>query len=214
MEIKKHLSARTAEKKITMIPYGAPQVSDAPLHLIKQYGLSEKKFLTVIARPEPENSLLEIVTAFSAKPRGVNLVVLGKYNTKDNAYHKAVVGKASNEVQFLGAIYNRNIVQALRFHSLAYIHGHQVGGTNPSLLEALGCANPIIAHDNRFNRWVAGEDALYFGSEEQLDEQLSKLINDQKLAHTMSVSSMKRFQENFTWDMVLRQYEILLEQHI
>ncbi|WP_424192356.1 DUF1972 domain-containing protein [Ampullimonas aquatilis] len=213
-EIKKHLSMRTSDKKITMIPYGAPLVSNAPLHLINQYGLSEKKFLTVIARPEPENSLLEIVTAFSAKPRGVNLVVLGKYNTKDNAYHKAVVSKASKEVQFLGAIYNRNIVQALRFYSLAYIHGHQVGGTNPSLLEALGCANPIIAHDNRFNRWVAGEEALYFDSEKQLDEQLSKLINNPNLTQALSTSSMKRFQENFTWDMVLRQYEALLERHI
>ena len=63
---------------------------------------------------------------------------------------------------FTGAIYDKSIVQALRFHSAAYIHGHQVGGTNPSLVEALGAGNAIIAHDNRFNRWVAGEVAFIF----------------------------------------------------
>ena len=53
-------------------------------------------------------------------------------------------------------------MQALRFHALGYLHGHTVGGTNPSLVEALGAGNPVIAHDNAYNRWVAQDAGLYF----------------------------------------------------
>ena len=77
---------------------------------------------------------------------------------------------------FTGAIYDKSIVQALRFHSAAYIHGHQVGGTNPSLVEALGAGNAIIAHDNRFNRWVAGEGGVYFSNKDDFSQRLSQLL--------------------------------------
>ena len=69
---------------------------------------------------------------------------------------------ASNEVVFLGPIYDKDVVKALRFHSLAYIHGHTVGGTNPSLVEAMAASNPVVAHDNPFNRWVLGEQGGWF----------------------------------------------------
>ena len=69
---------------------------------------------------------------------------------------------ASDEVRFLGAIYDPEQVQALRLHSRGYIHGHTVGGTNPSLVEAMGAGNPVIAHDNPYNRWVAQDCGLYF----------------------------------------------------
>ena len=73
-----------------------------------------------------------------------------------------MVDAASDEVVFPGAIYDPEVVQALRFHSLAYVHGHTVGGTNPSLVEAMAAGNPVIAHDNVYNRWVAGPAQRYF----------------------------------------------------
>lgn len=69
---------------------------------------------------------------------------------------------ASGEVDFAGTIYDKKTVQALRFHSKAYLHGHTVGGTNPSLIEAMAAGDPVIAQDNKYNRWVIGEGALYF----------------------------------------------------
>ena len=78
-------------------------------------------------------------------------------------YHRAgASAAASDEVGFLGAIYDPERVQALRFHSCGYLHGHTVGGTNPSLVEAMAAGNPVIAHDNAYNRWVAQDAALYF----------------------------------------------------
>ena len=98
----------------------------------------------------PANSILEIVTAFSRKPRGMKLVVLGRYDP-EMSYHKQVMDAASDEVMFPGAIYDKATVSALRFHSALYAHGHQVGGTNPSLVEAMGAGSAVLAHGNHFN---------------------------------------------------------------
>ena len=208
-EIKRHLQTRVWERKITMIPYGADLVADAPIAPVAALGLEPGRFLTVIARPEPENSLLEIVTAFSRQPRGCTLAVLGNYS-EENAYHRAVRAAAGPEVRFLGAIYDKAVVQALRAHSLAYVHGHQVGGTNPSLVEALGAGNAVIAHDNPYNRWVAGEAASYFGSAVQCAEIFDALLGDAARLAEMRSASRARHAAAFTWDGTLSQYEALL----
>jgi glycosyltransferase involved in cell wall biosynthesis len=212
-EINKHLQSRVPARKITTIPYGADALATASEEPVRALGLVPGRYMTVIARAEPENSLLEIVKGFSAKPRGLKLVVLGNYQD-GNAYHRAVKAAASAEVQFVGAIYDKTVVQALRFHSMAYVHGHQVGGTNPSLVEALGAGNAVIAHDNRFNRWVAGQGALYFNGAQQFAEQMDALAQDTGLLPGLQQQGQQRFKEAFTWPHVLDQYEQLLEAHL
>ena len=208
-QIKTHLSTRVRESKVTIIPYGADSVTSAFENPIQSLGLEPRKFLTVVARPEPENSLLEIVSGFSLRNRSCKLVVFGNYDRK-NAYHRAVMDAASGDVMFVGAIYDKAVVQSLRFHSLAYVHGHQVGGTNPSLVEALGAGNAVIAHDNRFNRWVAGEGALYFKDAESFSLAVDQLLASASTVLTLAEQSKQRFCEEFTWPRVLNQYEALL----
>lgn len=208
-EIKKHLETRVRSSKITTIPYGADEVLDAPIEHVTALGLKPGNYLTVIARPEPENSVLEIVRGFSAERRGVALAVLGNYSDTVG-YHRAVKRCASSEVRFLGAIYDKHIVQALRAHSLLYVHGHQVGGTNPSLVEALGASNAILAHDNRFNRWVAGSAAVYFDGADAFSDALTKLLRQPEQIQALRRESSLRFAEGLTWPQVLKQYECLL----
>jgi hypothetical protein len=136
-EIKRHLATRVRADKITTIPYGSDWVDDADAGLIAPYSLTPGGYAILIARAEPENSILDVVRAWSRKPRGRKLVVLGKYEA-GHAYQRAVKEAVSDEVVFPGAIYDKAVVQALRFHALFYVHGHRVGGTNPSLVEALG----------------------------------------------------------------------------
>lgn len=212
-EIKLHLQSRVSESKITTIAYGAEAVTEASSAPVISLGLEPGRFLTLIARAEPENSILEVVKGFSAKPRNFQLVVLGNYQ-KDNPYHEAVKTAASSEVRFIGAIYDKSVVQALRFHSAAYVHGHQVGGTNPSLVEALGAGNAIIAHDNRFNRWVAKESAIYFDGADSFATRIDELINNPALSRKLRLRSQERFQEAFTWPYILNQYETLLTRHL
>lgn len=211
-EIGRHLSRHTKQKKITVIPYGADPVTSAPLNLIQKYDLSPKGYYLLIARPEPENSILEIVQAYSLQPRGMPLIILGKYSNEGTRYQNTVLAAAGPEIVFLGAIFDREIVRALRFHARAYFHGHRVGGTNPSLVESLGAGNAVIAHDNRFTRWVAGEGALYFRSVGDIDGILQSLNADPAQLQAMEKASRKRYCESFTQDKILSAYEELLLQ--
>jgi len=158
-----------------VIPYGADAIEQAPAAPVRALGLDPDGYFISIARIERENSILELVHGFSQRPRGVNLVVLGNLDHR-NTYHREVRAAASNEVVFPGAIYQRDNVAALRFHARAYLHGHQVGGTNPSLVEALGAGNAVIAHENRFNKWVAGEEQLYFSDRITLDSAFDTVL--------------------------------------
>ena len=213
-EIKKHLATRVARNKITMIPYGADKVTHAEINILEQYGLEPENYAILVARPEPENSILEIVNAFSCKKRGKKLAVLGNYYPETSDYHKQVKEIASDEVVFLGAIYDKTVIQSLRYHACLYIHGHTVGGTNPSLVEALGAGSPILAHDNRFNRWVAGTFSFYFKTMEECAAALDTLLDNQPLLKQMREASWEKHQEQFTWEKILSEYERLIQQHL
>ncbi len=213
--IKAHLATRTAEARITAIPYGADAVprADTPAvhQALAQRGLISGGYATLIARPEPENSILEVVQAWSARRRGCLLAVLGRYDDAD-LYHRRVRAAAGPEVRFLGAIYDRELVPQLRAHGRLYLHGHQVGGTNPSLVEALGAGNAVVAHDNRFNRWVAGPGAAYFSDAASLDAVLTPLLAEPARLAAMAAASRARHAEAFTQQGVLAQHTALLRQ--
>jgi glycosyltransferase involved in cell wall biosynthesis len=212
-QIQAHLQTRVPASKITTIPYGGDAVTAASADPVHALGLKPGRFLTVIARAEPENSILEVVQGFSTKRRGFQLVVLGNYE-QDNVYHRAIKSAAGAEVRFIGAVYEKQMVQSLRFHSAAYVHGHQVGGTNPSLVEALGAGNPVVAHDNRFNRWVAGDAAAYFTNADTLSMRMDELLSSTSRLASLHDHGQRRFNGAFTWRDILNQYEGLLEQYL
>lgn len=204
-----HLATRVRRNKITTIAYGADPVTNADKALLNPYGLEPGGYSVIIARPETDNSILELVRAYSARKRGHKLVVLGNFKAQ-NAYHHKVLLSASEEVIFPGAIYQKATVQALRKYARFYAHGHRVGGTNPSLVEALGAGNAILAHDNHFNRWVAEEGAIYFRNEEQLDGLFDQLIQDDGLIDALRKGATARFESAFTWPVILNEYETML----
>ena len=213
-KIKQHLTTRVSADKITMIPYGGDEVTSASAEVLSDFALEPNNFSIIIARPEPENSFYEMVLAFSSTVRNHKLVVLGNFTPSTNEYHRKVLAAASNEVIFPGAIYDAKVVQALRYFSRFYLHGHRVGGTNPSLVEALGAGCAIIAHDNPFNRWVVGEGAAYFSDSPSLSRLLSDLLEDQQSRSVLKDAGAIRFAECFKWEKVLSAYEqLFIEWH-
>lgn len=212
-EIKNHLLQYNVEsQKVTVIPYGTERVASADPTCLKEYNLIADRYLLIIARPEPENSILEIISAFAKKKWGLKLVILGRYLPEIYPYHKKVLeaAKVSDEIIFPGAIYAKEKVEALRFYAKLYIHGHTVGGTNPSLVEALAAASPILAHDNCFNRWVAGPGAHYFKNEAHCFQKLEQLLYDRTELEKMKKASLHRYQEAFSNNQDLEAYENLL----
>ena len=132
--------------------------------------INGQEFALVIARLEPDNQILEIVRAFSREKRDFILCVAGRFDPEGYKYHRDVLAAASSQVFFLGGVYGKNEKIFLRNRAACYLHGHTVGGTNPSLVEGLGSTSPIIAHNNEFNRGVAKDGAVYFSGENDLRE--------------------------------------------
>ena len=196
--------------KIATIPYGTEAVETTDIKLLQQYNLQKDNYALVIARPEPENLILEIVTAFSCRQRGCQLVVLGRYQPESNNYHAEVMAAASDEVKFIGGVYGKEVVNSLRYHARLYVHGHTVGGTNPSLVEALAAGTPVLAHNNHFNTWVAGTKSLYFDSESHCAEQFDAVLDNPEVLQAMGQGSLQRYKEAFSGDRDLIDYEQLL----
>jgi glycosyltransferase involved in cell wall biosynthesis len=209
-EVERRLRRRFGTAPITMIPYGADAMAEADPAPLGALGLAPDRFGLVIARSEPENSILEIVRAWSSAPRGLPLVVLGDYDFDGNVYHRRVREAAGAEVVFPGAHYDPALVGALRVHCRLYLHGHTVGGTNPSLVEALGAGSPALARDNVFNRWVARDAARYFSTEADCAREIDDLLHADADRAALRSAARARHAEAFDWSMILPKYEQLL----
>lgn len=211
-EIARYLRRNFGRRRVRMIAYGAHDITSAGTDPVTRLGLEPGRYATVVCRPVPENSVLEIVTAWSHRRRNMRLVVVGPFG-EDEPYQRAVRSAASTEVVFPGPIFEPATVGALRFHSAAYLHGHTVGGTNPSLVEALAAGNPVIAQDNVYNRWVAGDGAEFFSDETDLVHLLDRVLDAPERLAAMSTASRSRFHAEFTWERIGSQYlEVLQEK--
>lgn len=211
--IETYLATRARRSKLVTITYGAHAVEQADFLPVTSRGLTPEGYLTLICRPIPENSILELVTAFSREERGYQLAVFGTYDNGD-PYARAVRESASDEVVFVGPVYEPAELAALRFHSLGYLHGHTVGGTNPSLVEAMAAGNAVIAHDNPYNRWVVGDGALYFTGVDDAAEHISTLLGSPDRRRALAAASRARHLTEFTWEHVAGQYEDLLKLYL
>ncbi|MGI4730130.1 MAG: DUF1972 domain-containing protein [Janthinobacterium lividum] len=209
-EIARHLR-RLGFKRPVMIPYGSDVIEEAPVAPLAALGVAPGRYYIAIGRIEPENSLLEVVRSFAVAPRATQLVVLGRIDP-DKPYHRAVTQAAGERVIFPGPIYDQDRIRSLRFHARAYVHGHQVGGTNPSLVEALGAGNAVIAHDNRFNRWTAGPGQFFFPDEAALLQCWERLETDEAALAAARLAARARHRRDFQWETVLNKYLRCFEQ--
>lgn len=213
-EITPHLASRGCHRTV-LIPYASDEIHDAPVALLAPYGLVPKTYFISIARIEPENSIVEIIEAFKKAKTGLKLVVLGNLRPDQNSYHARVCAAADEQVVLPGGIYDTDVVQALRFHCLAYIHGHQVGGTNPSLVEALGAGSAIIANDNLFNRWTAGEGQLFFKGVEACAAHMALLATDNSgMRERLSDAARARHRVSFRFEQIHEAYREVIESQL
>ena len=197
----------------SVIAYGADlvQPEDADPAALSAWGLQPGRYLLVVARPEPENHVREIIEGYLLHGGDWPLVVVGDLSG-GTPYQRQLRALASARVMCIGGIYDVAQLRSLRVHAACYLHGHSVGGTNPSLLEALACGNWVIAHDNPFNREVARDAADYFDSPAQLARCLDALAGQQDAA--VQARRIQRAREivarHYTWDGITDAYEALM----
>lgn len=142
------------------------------------FGTELRPYYLVVARLEPENNIDLIIKGFEMSGSKRQLWIVG--DSGNNPYKKLVLSMRREKVRFLGPLYGEEL-RRTRKACFAYIHGHEVGGTNPSLLEAMSFGNVIMAMDTPFNREVAGKEALYYFNPQELASSIQRLEHDRAL---------------------------------
>ena len=174
--------------------------------VLNEWGLAVEDFLLVVARLEPENSIEMIAAAHRRSGTPTPLVVVGNWGSKD--FERRVRAEAAENCVFLGAIHNQTRLHALRRTAAVYLHGHQVGGTNPSLVEAMASDRPILAHDNPFNRaTLEGGVARFFSDIDDLAESLRRL-DDGKVSSSEQNdrTCYEVYRDRYTWEKICTRY--------
>lgn len=169
------------------------------------------EYLLVVARLEPENNIHTILKAFTKANISIPLVVLGDFTSQRYRDEiENITEGSANKIFFLGSIFEEDILNMLRQHCKAYIHGHSVGGTNPSLLEAAISKNIILAHNNHFNMEVCKENALYFNNSTDLKLQMEMVDKKHENYQNIKEEVHNRIKTEYSWDKISNGYKNLL----
>jgi len=191
------------------IAYGAPILDDVSSSRLHELDLAPAGYHLVVARFEKENHVLEIVEGFRRSASSRPLVVVGSAPYA-NDYQAAIRGAAAGDdrIRILGPVWDQPLLDQLYRNAFAYLHGHSVGGTNPSLLRAIGASAPTIAIDVPFNREVLGDSGAYFAAGRDLAELLERAELDPAATRARGERGRRRA-ESYTWDAVAADYETL-----
>ncbi|MFI5161095.1 MAG: DUF1972 domain-containing protein [Sphingobacteriales bacterium] len=187
------------------IPYGADVYTDQEREqLIKGDALKEDYFL-LMARMEPENNIETILEGFNNSNSRKQFKVLGDTGNRFGKFIRARF-KNDERIQFKGPIFDNAKVRSLQNNSYLYFHGHSVGGTNPSLLEAMASEALIAAHNNPFNKSVLSSDAYYFSNAHEVREiveTVQRNANEQKMVR----NNLYKIAFQFNWNKIVDEYE-------
>lgn len=186
------------------IPYGADPVYEfSPRHLVK-YNVTPEHYFMLIARIEPENNIELILESYLNANHPASFLVVGNHT---NSYGKLMHHKFSSRVRFVGGVYDKNELDSLRHFSKGYLHGHSVGGTNPSLLEAMSCRCFILSHNNPFNKGVLGEEGIYFSTANELTQYFQSMDTlSKENGASFKEKNFEKIVQRYNWDSVTEQY--------
>ena len=207
------------DPKTIYIAYGADisksTLGDKDYTLINWYrkhNIKRKEYYLVVGRFVPENNYELMIKEFMKSKSKKDLVIIT--NVEKNKFYKELKEKTKfhtdDRIKFVGTIYDSELLKKVRENAYAYIHGHEVGGTNPSLLEALAATDFNLLFDVGFNREVAENGALYFNKE---NGSLTKIIDnelDKEIISILGKKAKNRITSEYQWITIVNRYEDLL----
>ena len=198
-------------KNSHFIPYGAKPVNAPDTEHLKRYHVDPLHYHMLIARMEPENNIETILDGYLLSGDRDPFLVIGKTGAK---YGQHLLKKYSRNgnIMFLGGIYDYEILSSLRWHSRLYFHGHSVGGTNPSLVEAMASNALIAAHANPFNRSVLESNAFFFSEASDI----ARIIrSDTRASRDAYVSGNRlKVEQIYNWEKIAQQHIRVFEEVI
>jgi glycosyltransferase involved in cell wall biosynthesis len=190
-----------------LISYGAPMIVPIRPELLGELDLEPRRYHLVVARFEPENHIDLIIEGYCASRARDPLVVVGAAPYAD-AYTARLKGLADGRVRFLGAVWDQPLLDELYANALTYQHGHSVGGTNPSLLRAIGAGAATDAFSVSFNREVLGDAGRYWSTAADVTALVASAEHDRDATLRRGERSRERA-SGYRWDDVAAKYEDL-----
>jgi rhamnosyltransferase len=173
--------------------------------ILSKYGLDYDNYHLVVSRLEPENNVSMIIQGYKASNAKKKLAIVG--TVLNNKYCQSLLRNKDDNILFLGGIYDKETISVIRANAYSYWHGHSVGGTNPSLLEAMGSANLCVCHDNVFNRSTLKNNGLFFKNIEEV-----KFLFDRIEAfrdREMRIKVLALAKQHYSWQRIANEYRRL-----
>jgi len=195
------------------IPYGSEISNLNDQELLAPYHVSTKEYYLLMARMEPENNIETILDGFYMSSSKRKFLVIGG---TDNSFGQRLVRKFKKDkrILFAGAVFDKTVTHTLKYFSHLYFHGHTVGGTKPSLLEAMGSGALIAAHQNEFNHAVLQKDAYYFETANDV-EYLVESVNRNEKEKEMVKNNFLKIESTYNWPDIINQYnDFILDCYI
>ena len=178
--------------------------------ILVSYGMKSGEYHLVVSRLEPENNVEAIVSGFQQAERKWPLIIVG--NLQQTDFVQELQHIAGEQVHFVGGIYDKKELSVLRAHSTTYLHGHSVGGTNPSLLEAMGSRNLCICHDNPFNREVVAEHGLFFKNADEVSQCIERVEQSPQDYAGIRDGALARVVDYYNWENMADKYHDIFSQ--
>lgn len=221
VHIKNYICSEYAipSSKTVFIAYGADSQPYIPLDernkyvaWLKKYELSKRDYYLAVSRFVPENNFEVMIREFMSSDSKRDFVIITTDNVRFyNTLEKKLHFSKDKRIKFVGTVYDTALLKLIRENAYAYLHGHQVGGTNPSLLEALENTELNLLFDVGFNREVAENSAFYWTKElGNLSSLISKLEQiDEEQIHKIGASAKKRIKDAYQWQDIVAKYEAI-----
>lgn len=210
--------------KIRTIEYGAElflsdTIDNDYVEFLNKHSLEAGQYYLTVGRFVPENNLETIVRGYIASKSSKPLVMIANIDKKSPLYkviltYQLGAEQLNGRIVLAGPIYDQALLKQIRRHCFAYVHGHEVGGTNPSLLEAMGCGNLVIALDVPFNKAVLQDHGVYFNKELGSLSNIFNLVEkmDKNEIDLIKNANIDRITNYYNWDRIAELYAKLLEQ--
>jgi glycosyltransferase involved in cell wall biosynthesis len=185
------------------IAYGAELDREPEESLLEEYGLQKNDYFLLMARMEPENNIEMILDGYCLSNSETRFVVIGNIG---NGYGRQLAEKYRNEkrIVFLGALFDEAKVHSITSFCKLYFHGHTVGGTNPSLLDAMAARAPLAIHDNMFNKTITNGNALLFTNSSDVSDLIRKNGYSNEVFIENNYTAIK---SEYNWSRIIDQYE-------
>lgn len=206
--------------KVSYISYGVDEVPEVEwdpeiANFYTKTSVESNGYWLVVARLQPDNNIDIILNAFIKSGSKNPLIIIGDISCEDDYKKKLntfLNNNSDKEIIFTGGIYEQQHLNMFRQHCFGYIHAHSIGGTNPSLLEAMVMKNIILAHDNEFNKEVARNSIVYFGDIEDLNHKINLIENNLLIFNENKEKTFELVKKDYSWESIIDKYKLIFSE--